>query len=412
MNYFWFTSVIPISLLFSFRMLGLFMLIPVFTILAAELDNATPALLGLALGSYGLSQALLQLPFGVLSDHFGRKSILTIGLILFAIGSLVGAASHSIYTMIAARLLQGGGAIGSVLIALLADLTPNEHRTKAMAVIGVAIGLSFSVAMVLSPIITDAFGLAGIFYLTMVFALIGLLLLHLIIPCSECSSARNQTSLLLLKNAIADPSLQRLNIGIFIQHFILTATFYVVPILLRQKMLQVNILHSQWYFYLPVIMISFVLMLPFIFLAERKDQVQKVFAGAVFMTIISQLGLIFVNHYYMLCLILCCYFVGFNILEASLPALVSRRSNVNNKGTAMGVYSTSQFLGIFAGGACAGIGAQFGGNNAVITMNIILGCIWFFLVLPKNIIGTCPALSPSSSSAEIEDRSPRWVSRR
>lgn len=178
----WLNRVFPIAAIFSFRMLGLFMLIPVFSVAAIHLKDATPTLIGIALGSYGLSQGLLQIPFGFLSDRFGRKPILTLGLVLFAVGSLLGAYADSIYGMIFARTLQGAGAIGSVLIALLADLTPDEQRTKAMAVIGVTIGMSFSLAMVISPALTHRFGLAGIFYLTAFLAGTGLVLLHTVIP--------------------------------------------------------------------------------------------------------------------------------------------------------------------------------------------------------------------------------------
>ncbi len=213
----WFNSVLPIAAIFSFRMLGLFMLIPVFTVFATHLQGATPALIGLALGSYGLSQGLLQMPFGMLSDRYGRKPLLTIGLLLFASGSLIGALSHSIYMMIFARTLQGTGAIGSILIALLADLTPDEQRTKAMAVIGMTIGLSFSLAMVISPAITNHFGLSGIFYLTTGLALLGLVLLHVVIPTpkKERFHIDSEANPSLFKAVIHNRHLQRLNMGIF-----------------------------------------------------------------------------------------------------------------------------------------------------------------------------------------------------
>lgn len=178
----WCSSVLPIAAIFSFRMLGLFMLIPVFTVLALGLKGATPSLIGIALGAYGLSQGVLQIPFGVLSDRFGRKAIITLGLILFCAGSLLGAISDSIYSIIIARFIQGMGAIGSVLIALLSDLTAEEERTKAMAIIGISIGVSFSLAMILSPLISHHYGLAGIFYFTLVLSVLGLLILHIIIP--------------------------------------------------------------------------------------------------------------------------------------------------------------------------------------------------------------------------------------
>jgi len=264
MKHSWLNSVVPIAAIFSFRMLGLFMLIPVFTVFASQLSDATPALIGLALGSYGLSQGILQMPFGMLSDRFGRKPVISVGLMLFACGSLLGAFSHSIYTMILARTLQGTGAIGSVLIALVADLTPDEQRTKAMALIGLTIGLSFSLAMVLSPALTNYYGLAGIFYLTTVLAFLGLFLLHAVIPNpqKERFHSDSEANPSLFKSVISNKHLQRLNVGIFIQHFILTATFYFIPLLLQEQIKQGN-LTQQWYFYLPLMFFSFVFMVPF-----------------------------------------------------------------------------------------------------------------------------------------------------
>lgn len=364
-------------------MLGLFMLIPVFTVYATHLSGATPTLMGLALGSYGLSQGLLQMPFGLLSDRFGRKPILMIGLLLFACGSLLGALSHSIYTMIAARALQGTGAIGSVLIALLADLTPDEQRTKAMAVIGMTIGLSFSLAMVISPAITSHFGLAGIFYLTTILALIGLGLLHFIIPTpkKECFHVDTEANFSLLKMVLCNRHLQRLNAGIFFQHAILTATFYAIPIILQQQISQGH-LNQQWHFYLPLMICSFVLMVPFILLAEKRRQMKKVFATAVLATTLMQFSLAFLHQEWVsLWLLMFIYFVAFNILEATLPSLISKQADANSKGTAMGIYSSSQFLGIFLGGALAGVLYQLGGNIAIFTINALLGALWFIIAL-------------------------------
>lgn len=397
----WSNSVFPIAAIFSFRMLGLFMLIPVFTVFASQLQGATPALMGLALGSYGLSQGILQMPLGMLSDRFGRKPILTIGLLLFACGSLIGALSQSIYTMILARTLQGTGAIGSVLIALIADLTPDEQRTKAMAVIGMTIGLSFSLAMVISPAITHHYGLSGIFYLTTLLALLGLFLLHAVIPTprQECFHADSETKASLLKNVLSNRHLQRLNAGIFFQHFILTATFYVIPILLQQQVRQGNLI-QQWHFYLPLMFFSFVFMVPFILLAEKKRQMKSVFTISVLLTGLTQLLLgLFAQHWLGLCALMFVYFVTFNVLEASLPSLVSKQAEANSKGTAMGIYSSSQFLGIFAGGALAGIIYQQGGSTSVFIANAILGLIWLsiaFFMKPDVYLSTLIITYPTT----------------
>ena len=374
----WLTSVLPISALFSFRMLGLFMLIPIFTVYANQLTHATPTTIGIALGSYGLSQGLLQIPFGILSDRFGRKPIITVGLILFALGSLVGALSTSIVGMITARTLQGMGAIGSVLIALLADLTSDEQRTKAMAVIGATIGLSFSLAMVLSPALAESFGLSGIFYFTTLLALLGLLLLHTIIPTPDklpfvldIKNRRTQ-----LQSVLQNAHLQRLNASIFFQHAILTATFFVIPMLLKRHVIEGH-LSEQWHFYLPIMMASFLTMVPFIILAEKRQQMKSIFIGAVVITSICQWILAFAPPTFLvLCGLMFAYFVAFNILEASLPSLVSKQANIHHKGTAMGVYSSSQFLGIFVGGTFAGIVYQHIGSEGVFITNGVLSLLW------------------------------------
>lgn len=395
----WINSVIPIAAIFSFRMLGLFMLIPVFTVFANHLEGATPVLMGLALGSYGLSQGLLQMPLGMLSDRFGRKPILTIGLLLFACGSLIGALSDSIYTMILARTLQGTGAIGSVLIALLADLTPDEQRTKAMAVIGMTIGLSFSLAMVVSPALTNLYGLSGIFFLTTLLALLGLLLLHTVIPTpqKERFHADSEASPSLFKAVIKNKHLQRLNAGIFLQHFILTATFYAIPLLLQQQMKEGH-LSQQWHFYLPLMFFSFIVMVPFIILAEKKRQMKPIFLLSVFATSAAQFVLAFSNQHWLgLCILMFVYFVAFNILEATLPSLISRQADAKAKGTAMGVYSSSQFLGIFVGGSLAGLLYQWSGSSGIFIINALLGLLWLliaFSMQPNVYISTlivpCP----------------------
>lgn len=383
MNQLWLKNVLAIAAIFSFRMLGLFMLIPVFTIFAMQLQGATPALMGLALGSYGLSQGLLQMPFGMLSDRFGRKPILRIGLVLFVCGSLLGAFSHSIYTMILARTLQGTGAIGSVLIALIADLTPDKHRTKAMAVIGLTIGLSFGLAMVISPILTSYYGLAGIFYLTTFLALLGLVLLDTVIPTPKKESfhPENEANPSLLKSVIKNKQLLRLDAGIFLQHFILTCTFYVIPMLLEEQ-IKNGQLAEQWHFYLPLMIFSFVIMLPFIMLAEKKGRMKSVFLAAVLLTSLSQWFLAFTNQsLFLFCALMFLYFVAFNILEATLPSLISKQAKASAKGTAMGVYSSCQFLGIFAGGVAAGILYQSVGKQGLFMVNGLMALFWFLLAL-------------------------------
>lgn len=383
MKYTWSQTVFPIAAIFSFRMLGLFLLIPVFTIYAAQLESATPTLIGLALGGYGLTQGLLQIPFGMLSDKFGRKPMISLGLILFAIGSIIGALSHSIYGMIIARTIQGTGAMGSVLIALLADLTPDEQRTKAMAVIGMSIGVSFSLAMVISPVLSAYFGLAGIFYLTAILSFIGLCIIHGVIPNPSIDLTRNDSIAIksLIVPVIKNSQLQQLNLGIFCQHFILTATFFAVPMILKELVAQGH-LSEQWHFYLPLMVVSFLLMIPFIILAEKKKWMKSIFILAVLTTALSQLLLVFYsNSWLILCALMLLYFIAFNFLEASLPSMISKQANPGSKGTAMGIYSTSQFIGLFAGGALAGILYELNGIQAIFISNALLGCLWVCIAL-------------------------------
>ncbi|RAP35148.1 MFS transporter [Legionella quinlivanii] len=386
MNYSLPKTVVPIAMLFSFRMLGLFMLIPVFSVLAVQLSGATASLIGIALGSYGLSQGILQIPFGLLSDRYGRKRMITIGLILFAAGSLWGALTHSIFGMIGARIVQGMGAIGSVLIALLADLTEDKDRTKAMAILGLTIGTSFIAAMIISPVLTHHYGLSSIFYLTFVLSLLGLIFLYTIVPSPEQERfhAESETNPQLLRTVLRDTRLQRLNAGIFFQHLVLTSTFYVVPMLLKAQ-IQLGNLSQQWHFYLPVLLLSFIVMLPFIYIAERMKKMRLIFLAAISLTALAQLLLAVVPSTLLaLFVLIFIYFVAFNILEASLPSIISRQASKSNKGTAMGVYSTSQFLGIFAGGLLSGLSYQYVGITGLFIMNTIYSLIWLLISWPMN----------------------------
>jgi len=405
MKYSWSKTAFPIAALFSFRMLGLFLLIPVFTLYAAKLNGATPALIGIALGAYGLSQGILQMPFGLLSDKWGRKPIITIGLILFTLGSIIGALSHSIYGIILARILQGTGAIGSVLIALLADLTPDKDRTKAMAVIGMTIGISFSLAMVISPALSSRFGLSGIFYLTAFLAIIGLILLHLIIPTpiKECFHSDSETNPALFKSVITDTQLLRLNLGIFCQHFILTSTFFVIPLILSEHIQQRH-LQQPWHFYLSIMVLAFIFMIPFIIYGEKKGKIKLVYLGSVLGTGLTQYLLNNTyQNWFALYTLMFLYFVAFNILEALLPSQISKQANPKSKGTAMGVYSTSQFLGIFVGGSISGFIYQWHGQAGIFISNTILSLIWFIVscsMKPNSAFATLIIPYPSKDPAE------------
>ncbi len=380
MNNPWLGPAAQIALIFAFRMLGLFMLIPVFTIYASQLQGATPELIGLALGSYGLTQGIFQIPFGMLSDRYGRKPLITLGLILFAAGSILGAHTHSMLGMIIARTIQGAGAIGSVLIALLADVTDEQHRTKAMALIGATIGLSFSFAFIVSPSLAAHAGLEGIFYLTAGLALVGLAVLYFI-PSVKLVKDKPISTIHQLKQVFLDKDLLRLDAGIFFQHFILVASFYVLPLTLRHQ-LQLGHLHQAWHFYLVVILGSFLTMIPILLFSEKYHQVKACFLTAIATIAISQFALLLVSDSLVwLGIIIFIYFIAFNFLEANLPSLISKQANPQTKGSALGVYSSSQFLGIFVGGSSAGILFSHAGGTGVFALNTTVALIWLYLNL-------------------------------
>lgn len=380
----WFGNTLRIAAIYACRMLGLFMLIPVFTLYANHLRGATPFLVGIALGAYGLTQGLLQIPFGILSDRHGRKPLILLGLILFAIGSLVGAYADSITGMILARILQGAGAIGSVLMAFLADLTAEQHRTKAMAVIGSIIGVSFSLAFVLSPFITAVSGLAGIFYLTTGLAVLGMLMLYRIpTPNHVGNDTINKQQ---LKQVFRNPDLLRLDAGIFFQHLILISTFYALPLML-QTQIHHGGLSQTWQFYVPLLLLSFLCMVPIMILAEKRQKTKLLFIVAIASMFGTQMGLALWPQASITLLwgLMFVYFVGFNLLEANLPSLISKQVNPKAKGCAMGVYSSSQFLGIFVGGTLAGIVYQHAGAQGIFIFNASIALAWLFTTLRLNV---------------------------
>ncbi|MGH8397248.1 MAG: MFS transporter [Gammaproteobacteria bacterium] len=366
--------------IFSLRMLGLFMIYPVFAVWARRLPDATATTIGLALGIYGLTQALFQIPFGFLSDRIGRKRIIAAGLILFAIGSVVAALSHSIYGIIFGRLLQGAGAVGSAVLALAADLTREEHRTKAMAIIGMTIGASFGLAVVVGPILNGWIGVPGIFWLTAVLAVLGIGVLYVLVPQPVVSRVHREAEPVaaLFKRVLTNRELLRLDFGIFVQHAILTASFLSVPFVLKQAGI---VLHHQWYVYLPVLVVSILLMVPLIIMAER-GRVKSVFLAAVALLAVSQLMLLFGHTSLPLVLLaILVFFTAFNLLESTLPSLISRVAPAEAKGTAMGVYSSSQFFGIFVGGALGGWLQGVWGLAGVFGLCSVLAGLWWLSAL-------------------------------
>ncbi len=366
--------------IFSLRMMGLFMILPVFALFATDIEGVTPLMIGLAIGIYGLTQALFQIPFGMMSDKFGRKPIIALGLVIFAIGSVVAATADSMMGIIIGRALQGSGAIAAAVMALAADLTREEHRTKAMAVIGMSIGLSFTASLVLGPMLNGVIGVQGIFWLTAVLAIGGIFVLKFIVPTPVKSSFHRDAEPVpgYFMNVLKDRQLQRLDYGIASLHVILTSTFIALPFALRDYAgLEVE---HHWYVYLPVLLLSLGISIPFIIIAEKKRKIKEVFVAAIAGILIAQLGLVFFyDSLWAICLLLACFFIAFNTLEALLPSLIAKFSPADKKGTAMGVYSTSQFLGAFAGGVLGGaIYGWFGLPGVFFFCTVVAGA-WFFV---------------------------------
>lgn len=371
-----------LALIFSLRMLGLFMIYPVFAVYARQLPDATPAGIGLALGIYGLAQACLQIPFGMLSDRIGRRAVITLGLLIFALGSAMAAQATTLEGIILGRLLQGAGAVGSVVLALTADLTRDKHRTRAMAFIGMSIGMSFAVAVVLGPMLESTIGVPGIFWLTAVLALLGIGVLFVGVPRPPAQVLHRDTEAVpgLIRRVLTDGQLLRLDFGILVQHAIMTATFLGLPLLLEEG--GGMDLHHQWALYLPVLFLSVVFMVPLIIYGERQARLKRVFLMAVAALVLAQLLLAVPGHgLWSLAAVMVLFFTAFNLLEATLPSLVSRLAPAGMKGTALGVYSSSQFLGIFVGGALGGWINGLFGLPGLFGFSAALGTLWWLASL-------------------------------
>ena len=375
-------SVSSLALLYSFRMLGLFMVLPLLSLYAGDMPGATPSLIGLALGAYGLTQAGLQLPLGWLSDQVGRKPVIIGGLLVFALGSVLAATADSLWGIVIGRAVQGAGAIAATVMALVADLTSTEQRTKAMAIVGMSIGLSFAVALVLGPVIAAVGGLASVFWVTALLAVGGIAIVALLVPTPDAGGVMHSdvgARPKLFGRALRDPALLRLNFGVFSLHFILMACFLVVPGALEQ-LAGVDRAH-HWQVYLPVLVLSVVGMLPLMRIAERGGRPREMFlCGIALLALaIPMLGL--ASSAMVLYLALWLFFVGFNYLEATLPSQVSKSVFSGGKGTALGIYSTCQFLGTFAGGAGGGWLVQHFGQLSLVGLCLGLALAWWLLML-------------------------------
>jgi MFS family permease len=381
-----FTSVerkaaISLAGIFALRMLGLFLVLPVFMLEASKYSGGDdPALVGLAMGIYGLTQGLLQIPFGMASDRFGRKRVIVIGLIIFAAGSLLAAAAPTLSWLLAGRALQGAGAVSAAVTALLADLTRDAVRTKAMALVGASIGLMFALSLVVAPPLAAAIGLSGLFVMTGVLAIAGIGIVLWVVPPAPSLDAYPQASRLGgLAQVLRHPGLLRLNVGVFVLHAVQLAMWVAVPALLVQAGLDKN---AHWQAYLPAVLLSFGFM-GAVFAMERRGHLRAVFLASIGMILLVQLGFgllvaqdVGSAALWPLGVLLFVFFCGFNALEATQPSLVTRLAPAHARGAALGVYNTLQSLGFFTGGALGGWLAKSWGAQGLFAACAVAMLVW------------------------------------
>lgn len=349
-------AILGVGGIFALRMIGLFMIVPVFSVYGNDYTHATPFLIGLAVGVYGLGQAVFQIPMSLAADKFPRKPIIMLGLILFAIGGIIAANATDIYEVIIGRALAGSGAVSAVLMALLADVTREEMRTKAMATMGLTIATSIMLAFAFGPLLVGSLGISGLFWLTAGFAVLAMVLL-LIVPSPMRVLKHNLDNKSIgqqLADVLKIGDLNRLHIGIFALHLTMTAIFVILPHQLAEVMgLTVR---QQGMVYLPLLFIGFAIAIPFIIIAEKKRKMRQVFLAAIGLMTGSLVLLALGSHWGVGIIFgLLLYFMGFNLLEATIPSWISKRAPVANKATAMGLNSSSQFFGAFVGGAMGGL---------------------------------------------------------
>lgn len=375
---------LKIASIMAFRLLGLFMILPIFSVYAKYYDDTTPYLIGLAIGIYGLTQALLQIPFGYLSDQFGRKPLLIIGLVIFFIGSVIAANATDIVSVVIGRALQGSGAISSVLMAFLADYVSAKERAKANAFVGMQIGAAFALSLLISPIIVVNIGISGLFWVISALAIAALL-----IVATLPNIKPQQKYALSISNfkQVLNADLLRFDFSIFALHLVLTCTFIVLPLFLVDN--NIIAIKDNWQLYLPVIMLSFIGMLPLIILAGKFKKTKMILMIAITMLLISQISFyslayiktIFTPNYMSFFVLLSLFFIAFNALEALLPSLVAKTADSEKRGLAMGLFSSSQFFGAFVGGICGGLIYNTLGLNSVFLLSVFIIIIWWIIML-------------------------------
>jgi len=366
-------AALSLAIVFICRMLGLFMVLPVLSLFAEDLQGASPSLVGLAIGAYGFTQALLQIPFGWLSDRWGRKPVILLGLSIFMVGSLLAAQATSIEGVIVGRILQGCGAIAGAVTALMADLTRDQHRTKAMALIGMGIGVAFAIAMVLGPIVSSAWGLSGLFVSNALLALAAMLVTVFLVPTPLIRRRDLNSSVdrLGVRQVFASVELLRHIFGVFSLHFVLMALFVFLPELLSREFVP----SDHGVIYLAAMGGSFVLMVPLIIFSERQRLLKQCYCFTIAMLSVAFILFSTVNATLLLIGLLV-FFFAFNFLEATLPSLVSKLAPAGTRGTVMGVYSSCQFLGAALGGSIGGLAMEYGGVTGATVLCIIATALW------------------------------------
>ena len=371
-------STFALSSIFALRMLGLFMIVPVFSVAGQSYQYATPALIGLAVGVYGLTQALLQIPFSLIADRFSRKPLIIIGLLLFALGGAIAAMPETIYGVIIGRAVAGGGAVSAVVMALLADVTREENRMKAMATMGMSIGVSFVIAFSLGPWLTGVMGISGLFWVTTLMGLLAIGMVFMVPKTTRHHKNFQQGYLTQLKQVLKMKDLNRLHVSVFTLHLLLTAMFIYVP---SQLINFADIpLSSHGLVYLPLLVISLFFAFPSIILAEKYRKMRGIFLTAIGGIIAGLLVMIFgFESKYVLLLGLGLFFIAFNVMEALLPSWLSKAAPIQSKATAMGVNASGQFLGAFCGGILGGQLLVLNNTSLGWSILTVIAIVWLLI---------------------------------